>query len=147
MPLTVNQLLLGRTSSVGPVQTGVEPEGYVSADQYLQELMTTWWSLWRQRALPHLLRYYRWEDAKRNRNRQAGDVCLALYESKVLANYCLCRVMKAEPSADGCVRTVSIGYLQKKNLRQTVYHPVPLEIKENCSEAGLDRVCRGTGAR
>ena len=115
---------------MGPVQTGVKPEGYVAAVQYLQELMTTWWSLWRQRALPHLLPYYRWEDAKRHRNLQAGDVCLALYESKVLANYHLCRVMKAKPSADGCVRTVSIGYLPRKNLRQTVYHPVPLEIKE-----------------
>ena len=48
----------------------------------------------------------------------------------MLANYRLCRVMKAEPSADGCVRTVSMGYLPRKNLRQTVYHPVPLEIKE-----------------
>ena len=65
-------------SSVGPVQTGVKPEGYVAAVQYLQELMTTWWSLWRQRALPHLLPYYRWEDAKRHRNLQSGDICLAL---------------------------------------------------------------------
>ena len=81
MPLTVNQLLLGRTSSIEPVQIEVEPEGYVAADQYLQELMTTWWKLWKQRALPHLLPYYRWEEAKRHRNLQPGDVCLILYES------------------------------------------------------------------
>ena len=43
-------------------------------------------------------------------------------ESKVLANYRLCRVMKAEPSADGCVCTVSISYLPRKQLRQTAYY-------------------------
>ena len=48
----------------------------------------------------------------------------------MLANYRLCKVMRADPSADGCVRTVSIGYLPRKSLRQTVYHPVSLETKE-----------------
>ena len=59
VPLTVNQLLLGCTSSVEPIQTEVKPDGFVAADQYLQELMTTWWKLWKQKALPHLLLYYR----------------------------------------------------------------------------------------
>ena len=38
VPLTVNRLLLGRTSSVEPLQTEVVPEGYVAADGYLQDL-------------------------------------------------------------------------------------------------------------
>ena len=76
--LTVNQLLLGWTSSVEPVQTEVQPEGYIAADQYLQELMAIWWSLWRQRALPHVLPYFRWEEVKRHRNLQASNICLAL---------------------------------------------------------------------
>ena len=38
VPLTINQLLLGRTASVEPEQTVVETEGYVAADQHLQEL-------------------------------------------------------------------------------------------------------------
>ena len=50
VPLTVNQLLLGRTSSVEPEQAVVETEGYVAADQYLQELMQMWWKMWKQRA-------------------------------------------------------------------------------------------------
>ena len=99
MPLTVNQLLLGLTSSVEPIQTEVKPDGFVAADQYLQELMTTWWKLWKQRALPLPLTYYRWEEAKRHRNLQPGDICLLLYESKMLASYRLCKVMKAESSA------------------------------------------------
>ena len=38
--------------------------------------------------------------------------------------------MRAEPSGEGCVRTVSIGYLPSKSLKQVVYHPFPLETKE-----------------
>ena len=114
VPLTVNQLLLGRTSSVEPEQTVVETEGYVAADQYLQELMLMWWKMWKQCALPSLLPYYRWEESRRHRNLREGDVCLLLFESKVLANYRLCRVLKAEPSEDGCVRTVTVGYLPRK---------------------------------
>ena len=34
VPLTVNQLLLGRTATVEPAQIEVDPEGYVAADQY-----------------------------------------------------------------------------------------------------------------
>merc|ERR1712120_68975 len=130
VPLTVNQLLLGRTSTVEPAQVEVDPEGYVAADQYLNELMSTWWKMWKQRALPHLLPYYRWEQARRHRNLRPGDVCMMLYESKVMGNYRLCRVTAAEPSEDGCTRTVTVGYLPRKSLKQTVYRPVPLETKD-----------------
>ena len=58
VPLTVNQLLLGQTASVEPVQVEIEPDVYVAAGQYLQELMVMWWKLWKQRALPSLLPYY-----------------------------------------------------------------------------------------
>ena len=130
VPLTVNQLLLGRTAAVEPTQVEVDPEGYVTSDQYLRELMSVWWKLWRQRALPHLLPYYKWEEARRHRNLQPGDVCMMLYESKVVGSYRLCRVIKAEPSEDKCVCTVTVGYLLRKNVKQIVYHPVPLEEKE-----------------
>ena len=89
-----------------------------------------WWKLWKQQALPSLLPYYRWEEAKRHRNLREGDICLLLYESKILANYRLCRVQKAEPSEDGCVRTVTIGYLPRKAQNRVTYPPVPLEHKE-----------------
>ena len=55
---------------------------------------------------------------------------MLLYESKVMGNYRLCRVTAAEPSEDECVRTVTVGYLPRKSLKQTVYRPVPLETKE-----------------
>ena len=66
----------------------------------------------------------------RHRNLQPGDICLLLYESKIVANYRLCKVIKAVPSDDGQVRTVTVGYLPRKALRQVVYHPVPLQSKE-----------------
>ena len=66
----------------------------------------------------------------RHRNLQQGDICLLLYESKIVANYRLCRVIEAVPSNDGRVRTVTVGYLPRKSRRQVVYHPVPLESKE-----------------
>ena len=122
VPLTVNQLLLGRTASVEPVQCEDEPEGYVAADQYVRELMSSWWKLWKQRALPYLLPYYKWQEAQRHRNLEPGDICMMLYESKVVGNYRLCRVIKAEPSDDECVCTVTVGYLPRKNVRQAVYH-------------------------
>ena len=53
VPLTVNQLLLGRTSTVEPAQIEVDPEGYIAADQYLRELMTTWWKLWNRGSSRH----------------------------------------------------------------------------------------------
>merc|ERR1712082_60134 len=130
VPLTVNQLLLGRTSSVEPVQVDVEPEGYIAADLYLQELLVMWWKLWKQRALPSLLPYYRWEESRRHRNLKEGDICLLLYETKIVANYRLCKVMEADVSDDDCVRTVTIGYLPRKALKHMVYHPVPLESKK-----------------
>ena len=92
VPLTVNQLLLGRTFSDKPVKVKIKHEGYVTADQYLKELMAMWWKLWRQRALPSLLPYYRCEEALRHKNLQQGDICLMLYETKVMANYRLCKV-------------------------------------------------------
>ena len=130
VPLTVNQLLLGRTATIEPVQIEVDPEGYVAADQYLTELMGTWWKLWKQRTLPHLLPYYKWQEAQRHRNLQPGDICMMLYESKVLGSYRLCRIITADPSEDECIRTVTVGYLPRKNRRQATYHPVPLEMKE-----------------
>ena len=47
-----------------------------------------------------------------------------------MANYRLCKVMEAVVSDDDCVRTVTIGYLPRKALKQMIYHPVPLEYKE-----------------
>ena len=92
--------------------------------------MVKWWKLWKQRALPSLLPYYRWEESRRHRNLQQGDICLLLYETKIVANYTLCRVVEAKPFKDGCVRTVTVGYLPRKAVRQVVYRPVPLETKE-----------------
>ena len=41
-----------------------------------------------------------------------------LYESKVVANYRLCRVGEVVESVDGCVRTVTVKYLPDNQLKK-----------------------------
>ena len=86
VPLMVKPLLLGRTS----------------ADAYLTERLKLWWSMGRRRALPSLLPFYKWQETERHRNICPGYVCLMLYESKVVANYCLCRVQCTQSRLDTC---------------------------------------------
>ena len=58
VPLTVNQLLLGRTSTA-PLQDHADvPEDYAAANTYLQELTQSGWNLWKERTFPTLLSYY-----------------------------------------------------------------------------------------
>ena len=53
-----------------------------------------------------------------------------LYESKVVANYRLCRVLQVIRAQDGSVCTVQVCYLPRRSLRRVAYVPVPLEAKE-----------------
>ena len=114
VPLTVNQLLLGRTSSSPPpevVPTGGNPR---ASRKYLEDLTQAWWKLWMQQAFPTLLPYSRFKDTKRHQNLQVNDVCLIRYETKVAATYRLCRVSKVLPSEGGVVRTVEVQLGSRK---------------------------------
>lgn len=130
VPLTVNQLILGRTSSVKPPDLDVVEEGYMAADTYLQELVQCWWKLWRDKAVPTLMPYHKWEMSKRHRNLVVGDVCLLQFDSKVISTYKLCRVVEIKKSTDKCVRTVTVGYLPQNKLKTSTYNPKTLETKE-----------------
>ena len=108
VPLTVNQLLLGRTSSSPPPQD-VNLEGnHRASRKYLEHLTQAWWKLWMQQGFPTLLPYSRYKDTKRHQNLQVDDVCLVKYETKVMATYRLCRVSKLFTSEEGVVRTVEV---------------------------------------
>ena len=57
VPIMVNQLLLGRTSTSTPVvMMGVE-EDFMTASRFQEELLRAWWNLWREQAFLHLLPY------------------------------------------------------------------------------------------
>ena len=77
-PIGIKQLLLGRTSTIQPDQTEAEMYKYMASDSYLQENTRLWWKLWIQEALPILLPFYRWEEAKGHMNLWIGDFCPAL---------------------------------------------------------------------
>ena len=133
VPLTVNQLLLVKTTTARPLVSSTvnkEVENYHALDSYLRELMKTWWDMWKVQALPTLLPYYCGKDADRHKNLVVGDVCLLLYENKVVAHYCLVRVSEVKKSKDNCVRTVVVAYLPENQLKKKEYDPLKLQCKE-----------------
>lgn len=113
MPLTPNQLTLGRTSTVPvPVlQDDVEkPDPVHLSDRqaYMEEVLNTWWQIWFRQVFVHLVPYQSYIDAKRHQNIEQGDVCLLRYDGKVRSNYRLCRVVEVKVSEDGLVRTARV---------------------------------------
>ena len=133
VPLTVNQLLQGRTSTTNPPVVSEEEDepSAVQLTGYVEELSTTWWNLYRAQGFSSLLPYQRLKDSKRHKNLQVGDICLLNYESKIRGKYRVCRVLKIKKSSDELVRTVTVGlrdrrktFTDPKNIRK--YFPAPL---------------------
>ena len=91
--LTVNQLLLGRTSFTPPPDHELPGEDFRTAGMYLHSLTQSWWKLWMEQGFPTLLPYYKYKDTKRHENLQVNDVCLIKYENKVASTYRLCWVI------------------------------------------------------
>ena len=46
-----------------------------------------------------------------------------------MSNYRLCRITETNKSPDNCVKTVTIGYLPRKKLKNPADNPGPLETK------------------
>merc|ERR1711867_352374 len=118
VPLTVNLLLLGRTSSTPPPDSELPEEDFRAAGMYLYNLTQMWWKLWMAQGFPTLLPYYRYKDTKCHQNLQVDDVCLIKYKTKVASTYRLCRVSKLLPSADGLVRSVEVRLGKKKHSKR-----------------------------
>ena len=128
VPLTVNQLLLGRTSTSPPcddAEMGEEGDFRASSD-HVDNLLNTWWALWKQQGFASLLPYNRLKDERRHKNLKEGDVCLLQYENKVKNTYRLCRVKEVKESEEGLVRTVTIVYRAKRKGKLLPYVSVPL---------------------
>ena len=128
VPLTVNQLLLGRTST-SPLCEGevMGEEGEFRASSgYVNNLLNTWWSLWKQQGFASLLPYNKLKDERRHKNLREGDVCLLQCENKVMNTYRLCRIKEVKVSEDGLVRTVTIGYRAKRKGKMLPYVSAPL---------------------
>ena len=56
VPITVNQLLLGRTLTSTPGALVGVSEDFLAANSFQEELMRVWWNLWKEQVFPHLCR-------------------------------------------------------------------------------------------
>ena len=106
MPLTPNDLLLGRLSNrapPGPFNTKVTT---TKRFLFVQEIVD-WWQRWYNEVLPSLVPSYKWQ--LKHRNVKVGDICLVRYKG-IRASYRLGRVVKVKERDDGLVRSVCLQY-------------------------------------
>ena len=125
IPLTPNMLLLGRSSKMSPPLTYDEKERFCARLAYITQVEKDWWSLWIKQVLPTLLSYRRWKTPKENI--RVGELVLVRYPNQFKDDYCLAKVIKAEPGEDGLVRKVTVTY-RKKNPKESshTYKSKPL---------------------
>ena len=105
-PITVNQILLGRT------RTTVSSQDYQAAGspmerlQYREEVETAWWSQFNSQVLHTLVPFTKWK--KQFPNREVGDIVLVHYPGLKKADYRLAKVSKVMPDDKGNVRTMEV---------------------------------------
>ena len=106
VPITPNQLLIGKTRGSVTCPDTLQ-ENYSAQRTYSDILLQTWWSAWYPQVFDNLIPYQSYRDSKRHKNLSVGDVCLLRYDSKVMASYRYCRIVKVEMQ-DGIVRNVVV---------------------------------------
>ena len=107
-PLTPNHLIMMKTSIVLP-----PPGEFQRDDMYcrkrwrrVQYLIDQFWSRWKKEYLQILQNRQKW--TKERRNVRIGDVVLLKDDSLPRNNWPLCRVVEANASSDGLVRTIKL---------------------------------------
>ena len=105
-PLTVNQLLLGRTTTTIASQDYQAAGSPLERLQYREEVETVWWSQFSSQVLPTLVPFTKWKT--QYPNRQVGDIVLIHYPGLKKAEYRLAKVSKVMPDDKGCVRTMEV---------------------------------------
>ena len=126
IPINVNQLLLGRTST-GRMEVKDPGLGdFRSCSAYGDKIINQCWNRWKQVGFVSLLPYPEIKHAKRHQNLQVGDVCLVYYDNKVKGTYRLCIVVEAVNSRDDIVRTVKVGFRPRRHCGAGDYVSTPL---------------------
>ena len=115
-PLTVNQLLLGRSSTPTVPVKCLSDETVSQRLQYVEKVHQVWWNIWSTKILPTMLPARKWVSQKDNV--KIRDICLLLYKGRVKDEYRLVKVLECHTSKDGLVRTVTVGY-KRRDLRNT----------------------------
>ena len=112
MPITPNQLLLGRTEIDSPPIEYSENDGTFAARlAYVSEVYGTWWNNWIKQVLPTLMPIRRWK--KESRNLQSGDVVMMGYIGNLKDDYRLAKVEEVYPDDKGLVRSVLVAFRKR----------------------------------
>ena len=124
-PVMASQLLIGRTSTIPPIDyENEDEESLTRRGKYRAELLQVWWQQYHEQVFHSLLPFQSLKTAKRHKNLQVGDVCLVKYENKSKANYRLCKVLAVYPDDSGTVRSVQIAIpARDKRAHLLPYHP------------------------
>ena len=117
IPITVNNLLLGKTSTTRRVRKDPGVRDYKACSAFANNLLDSWWSQWKQQGFTSLLPYPELKHAKRHQNLKVGDVCLLLYDNKVKGTYRLCVVVDTNTwhEKDNITRTVKVSFRPRRH--------------------------------
>ena len=125
LPLTPNQLLLGKSSIDTPDMDFEDGEKFSARLAYVQQVYQAWWARWIQDVLPTLVPCRRWKDAKKNLKPE--DVVMMKYTGQINDDYRLARVLEVFPDKKGLVRTVKVAFRKRdKREKPDVYWKKPL---------------------
>ena len=128
-PITPNMMLLGRTSNPSPPLVYSDDDRFCARLSYVAQVEKEWWDLWIKQVLPTLISYRKWKTKKQNIG--VGELVMLRYPGQFKDDYCLAKVIKAEPDEDNLVRKVTITY-KKKNPRESpnICKSKPMIIEE-----------------
>lgn len=108
--ITPNQLLMGRSGNILPDDTDLAMNLPMSSRYRLVNHVTSsFWKKWSTEVSPGLVVRQKWHEA--SRNLRIGDLVMLSDSSPIKAKYKLGLVKDVHPSADGRVRTVTVGYV------------------------------------
>ena len=112
--ITPNHLLLGRSGSILPDDAELASNLPMSARYRLVHHVTNaFWKKWSNEVSPGLVVRQKWHE--KSRNLCMGDLIMICETSPIKAKYKLGLVDDVHPSADGCVRSVTVRYVLLKN--------------------------------
>ena len=108
LPITPNDLLLGRTSNqLSSLVDSDDEDKLTRRIKFIEEVEREWWKLWFSQCWHDLFPRHKWKNPEENL--RTGDICLKGYSSSLGKNrYVICRVGEVFPDENGLVRTVEI---------------------------------------
>ena len=107
VPITPNDLLLGRSTNEVPPGPLKAKASITKRYRFVQGLVDDWWKRWSDLVLPSLVPSYKWTHSQRNV--QVNDICLIRYKA-LRAKYQLGRVTQVYPGEDVRVRRITLQY-------------------------------------